>query len=205
MKWEFRHTLTDEAFSNYENLSLNSLCFTKENIGKLEIKFEDFREIKFFNCTFDGTLFDNAFFSKVKFINCVFNNVIFTECNFNYVLFLNSKFTGVSFSALKIENLEIVDSMIQYSTMLNCNIGNSKIDGVKFLDNNERKNIYLNTEFFKCEFIQEQFLDTKFKKCDLRTCKFQEVSINLDDLVGSTLSILNMIEIIRDKGIILED
>ena len=31
------------------------------------------------------------------------------------------------------------------------------------------------------------------------------LDINIDDLIGSKLSILNMIEIVSDKGIILED
>ena len=48
-------------------------------------------------------------------------------------------------------------------------------------------------------------MDTNFNKCDLKTSYFNDISINVDDLITSKLSILNMIEILSDKGIILED
>ena len=44
-----------------------------------------------------------------------------------------------------------------------------------------------------------------FKIQNLKTSHFKEVEINLDDLITSTLSILNIIEITTDKGIILEE
>ena len=56
-----------------------------------------------------------------------------------------------------------------------------------------------------CELINENFIDTNFKNCDLKTSHFKETNINLDDLVSSKLSILNLLEIVNSKGIIIEE
>ena len=44
--WEFRHNLIIEKFADYEDLTLSGITFIKEKIGALEIRFENFNEIK---------------------------------------------------------------------------------------------------------------------------------------------------------------
>ena len=155
--WEFRHNLIIEKFADYEDLTLSGVTFIKEEIGALEIRFENFNEIKFENCHFNKTIFNNVFFSKIKFINCELNNVIFTECNFNYVNFENSKLTDTSFTASKLENIYILETLIQYSKFSTSEIGNSKYDDVKLTENIHYKNKYNNIEFYKCEFNRNKF------------------------------------------------
>ena len=58
MKWDFRHELTLEAFSNYENITLTNVYFQKEQIEKANIRFENFREVCFQNSKFEHVVFD---------------------------------------------------------------------------------------------------------------------------------------------------
>ena len=55
--WEFRHNLIIEKFADYEDLNLSGITFIKEEIGALEIRFENFNEIKFENCHFNKNNF----------------------------------------------------------------------------------------------------------------------------------------------------
>lgn len=205
MNWEFRKDLVEANFLEYESLTLTNLQFTKQDIASLEINFENLKEILFTNCKFMNTIFYNIFFTKVKFINCEFTNVTFSECNLNYVIVNNSKFTNTSFHACEANNIKIEESLIQYSKFTNTKISYSKLDGIHLRENIHQKCKYLEVEFFKCDFEKENICDTPFKKCDLRTSRFNLVTINLDDLISSRLSFMNAIELLGDKGIILED
>lgn len=73
------------------------------------------------------------------------------------------------------------------------------------MENIHRHNKYENIKFYKCNFISDNFIDARFKECDLKTSHFEETKINLDDLITSTLSILNLLEIVNTKGIIIEE
>lgn len=203
--WDFRGELVERDIIDYENYSLNYVLFKKQNVKGLDMRFETFREVCFQNCKLENVIFHNAFMGRVKFLDCELINVSFPESNLSKVVFSNCKLTSVSFFETNMENVEFVECLVQYSKFENCILSNALLDDVRLKENIHRHNKYNDTKFFKCELEGENFIDTIFKNCDLKTSHFKEVSINIDDLVTSTLSILNMIEILRDKGVILED
>ncbi len=205
MKWEFKNNLTEGVYEDYIESNITGVKFQKEIIDKQELKFQTLREVVFQNVKFISVTFNNVFLAKVKFINCEFLNVNIVESNFNKVVFANCKLTNVSFFQNSINEILINESIVQLSKFENEDISNGKFDDVKFKENLYRHNKIINTEFYKCDLIKEMFIDTIFKKCNLKTSHLEEVNINIDDLVGSTLSVLNMIELISGKGIILED
>ena len=205
MNWEFNHVLREEKFENFREMNITGILFNKEILTNEELKFQTLREVCFQNVKFVSCAWDNVFLAKVKFVNCEFLNVNVGESNFNKVEFINCKFTNVSFFEDNLSDLEIKESIMQYSKWENTKIDNSKWDGINLKENIFRHNKFKKMEFYKCEFSLDNFIDTKFIDCDLKTSHFKGVNINIDELVSSKLSILNMIEIVGDKGIILED
>ena len=99
----------------------------------------------------------------------------------------------------------IEECLIEYSKVENSKIDNSNINDTKLMENIHRHNKYTNMKFDRCKLISENFIDTIFKNCDLRTSQFEEVKINLDDLIGSKISLLSLLEIVNSKGIIIEE
>ena len=79
------------------------------------------------------------------------------------------------------------------------------MDDVIFMENIHRHNKYEYINFYKCRFVLDNFIDTNFKECDLKTCHFEDVKINLDEFISSKLSMLNIIELLSSKGIIIEE
>ena len=205
MKWEFKHNLEEGKFEDYRDMNISGVFFQKEILTNEEIKYQTLREVNFQNIKFMGGTFDNCFLAKVKFVNCEFLNVNIIESNFNKVEFINCKFTNVSFFECNISDIEINESIMQYSKWENTKIDNGKWDALSLKENIFRHNKFISVEFYKCDFCLDSFIDTNFKMCDLRTSRFKEININIDEFIGSTLSMLNIIEIVRDKGIILED
>ncbi len=204
MKWSFNASLSEAEFKDWESLSLVNKLFQKEEIADMEINFETFREVHFLNCKFRDVTFNNIFLGKVVFQNCDFLNVNFLESNLSKVRFINSKLTNVSFFESKMEDVEIIEVIIQYSKIENTVINNSLFDDVKLKENIHRHNKYKNVNFYKSDLKLENFIDTKCMECDFKTSHFEEVSINIDDLVTSTLSIINVMDILAYKGINLE-
>ena len=205
MKWEFNHDLKEDILENYEEVNITGICFKNEVLEKKELKFITLREVIFSNCKFVSVIFDNVFLTKVEFRNCEFLNCNFNESNLSKVRFLNTKFTNVSFFEIKGQDTLISEGIMQYSKIENGELDNSKFDGISFRENIFRRNKFNKIEFFKCEFREDKFMDTVCKNNDFRTSHFEGVSINIDDLITSKLSMLNIIEIVTDKGIILED
>lgn len=205
MNWKFNKDLRKELFHYHEDLTLNHLLFENEEIFKEEINFETLREVHFKKCKITNVTFDNTFLGKVLFENCELTNVTFSNCSFSNVMFTNSKLINISFFEDTITNLGIEECILEYSKIENTKIDNSIIDDVKLLENIHRHNKYNQIKFNKCNFIRENIIDTTFKQCDLKTSHFEDTNINLDDLISSTLSILNLLEIINSKGILIEE
>ncbi len=205
MKWEFSRDLVKGNFNDYEDISLTNVMFFKEEVANKTVKFETFREVCFKNCKFSKVSFDNNFMGKVQFLNCEFIDVSFVESNLSKVMFINCKFTDVSFFESTLSDIEIIESLMQYSKIENSTLKDAKLDDVRLNENIHRHNKYHNVIFYKCELVAENFIDTKFGDCDLKTSSFKGVNINLDDLITSKLSMLNIIEILSDKGILIED
>ena len=205
MKWEFNRELTKEQFKNYEELTLSYLMFANEEITDLDIHFETFREVLFKKCKFINVTFDNSFLGKVKFQNCEFTNVTWNECNLNNVFFDNCKLINISIFASTLSNIEILESLLEYSKIENTNLANSLFNDVKLFENIHRHNKYEYIKFDRCQFISDNFIDTNFKECNLKTSHFENIKINLDELITSTLSMLSLLEIVSSKGIIIED
>lgn len=205
MKWEFKGVLREENFDNYESLNFTYLFFQNQNVHNIEINFETLREVKFSNCKFSDVNFNNTFFSHVQFINCEFTNVVFSDVRFSNVIISNSKLTSITFFESVANDLCLEESLIQYSKLENSEINNSIFEDVRFKENLHRKVKYNYTNFDRCELVSEKLIDVPFKSCDLKTSHFKEVSINIDNFITSTLSLLNIIEILGDKGIIIED
>ncbi len=204
MKWEFSGKLLKGNFEEYLETNICNIEFEKENLEKIEVKFQTIREVKFVNCQFKDVNFDNTFLVKVEFINCEFLNTNFIECNFSKVRFINCKLTNASIYETKVSETQFLEGVVQYSKWENIDF-EGKFDRVILRENIYRHSKFINTEFFYCEFSLENFIDTKISKCDLKTCSFKEVNINIDDLIGSKLSVLNLLSLINDKGIIIED
>ncbi len=205
VKWEFSANLLDGVFDDYEEMNVTAIKFSKEVIENKEIKFVTYKEVLYQGCTFENVCFNNDFLGKVKFQNCEFMNVSFLESSFSKVVFSNCKFTNVSFFEMKVDNGLFLECKVQLSKIENSEILNSKFDDVSFTENIHRHNKYNFIDFYKCDFEGENFIDTIFRECDLKTSDFKEVRINIDDLISSTLSMLNVIQILAYKGIIISE
>ena len=204
MKWDFKDNLSIGNFNDYLDMNITKVQFINEEISKIELKFLTLREVLFQNCHFIDVTFDNAFLAKVKFQNCEFINTNILECNINSLTFTNCKLTNVSIFESSLNDTLVEEGIMQYSKITNTNL-TGKLDGLVLRENIFLHNKFSNTEFYKCEFKEDNFIDTKFQNCDLRTSHFKDVSLNVDDLITSKISILNMIDIISSKGIYLED
>lgn len=204
MKWE-NSNLQDLSFKDYEEGKLTNLRFSDEDIDKVTIKFETLRQVSFINCKFQNVNFDNCFLGKVEFINCQFSNVNFSECNMSKVRFDNCKFTSFSVFACKIDEILIFESLMQYSKFENTEINIGKFDDVSFRDNIYRHCKYKGINYYKCDVYLDNYIDVVIRDSDFRTSHFREVKMNIDDLVGSRLSVLNLIELVAYKGVIVED
>ncbi len=205
MKWEFNQELEKEYFKNHENRTLTYLLFEGEEILKEEINFETLREIHFKKCKLNNVTFDNTFLGKVKFENCELNNVSMSNCTISKTIFTNCKLINVSFFEDVINDLVVEESLIEYSKIENSKMNNSLFDDVKLLENIHRHNKYEKINFYKCKFISENLIDAKFKECDLKTSHFEDTNINFDDLITSKLSLLNVLELVNSKGIVVEE
>ena len=205
MRWEFNHELTKKPFARHEELNMTNLLFEEEEIEQLFLNFETIRGTCFKKCKLSSVTIENAFLGKVKFQNCELNNVVFSASSLSQVDFDNSKLINVTFFESTLSDINIIESIIEYSKIENSKMANAKWDDVKLMENIHRHNKYENTEFYKCHFISDNFIDTRLKECDLRTCHFDMVKINLDELITSKLSILNLLELVNDKGIIIEE
>ncbi len=205
MNWTFDHKLEKKEFKDHENITLSYLIFEKEQIAKEYLNLETLREIHFKYCKISNSSFENSFFGKVKLENCELTNVTFSDCNLTNVIFDNCKLMNVTFFESEMNDCHITESLIEYSILENNKINNSILEDVKLRENIHRHNKYEATGFYKCELMNENFIDTKFKNCDLKTSHFQETNIDLNDLISSKLSILNLLEIVNSKGIIIEE
>ena len=204
-------TLREVCFQNvkfvscvWDNVFLAKVRFVNCEFLNTSIVEANFNKVEFVNCKFKDVNFDNTFLVKVEFINCEFLNTNFIECNFSKVRFTNCKLTNASIYETKVSETQFLEGVIQYSKWENIDF-EGKFDRVILRENIYRHSKFINTDFFYCEFSLENFIDTKISKCDLKTCSFKEININIDDLIGSKLSVLNLLSLINDKGIIIED
>lgn len=204
MKWDYNGELSNAKFVDWE-VEATRVLYNDESVSNMDVGFQTFREVCFKSCKLSKVNFNNVYMVKVKFINCELENVNFLESNFSKLEFIGCKFTSVSIFETKLEDVFFNESIIQYSKIENSIISNSLFDDIKFKENLHRKSSYSKTDFYKCELIEENLIDTKFNCCDLKTSIFKSVSLNIDDLITSKLSVLNMIDILSDKGIIIED
>ena len=62
MNWEFNHNLNSGIFNDYLDTDIKYLKFTKENIPKIELKFQNLREVEFSNCKFENVTFYYSIF-----------------------------------------------------------------------------------------------------------------------------------------------
>lgn len=205
MNWKFTHELSKEFFCKHEDITLSYLIFEEEIITKETVNLETIREVYFKKCKLNNVHFNDTFLGKVKFENCELNNVTFSGNSWNNVYFSNCKLIDTSIFECTINNIIIEECLIEYSKIENTKLDNGKIDDTKLMENIHRHNKYIDILFYKCQLISENFIDTNFKNCDLKTSHFEEVKINLDDLIGSKLSLLNLLEIVNSKGIIIEE
>ena len=205
MKWSYSKNLIASSFLEYPDINFTGALYSKEEIKNKNISFDTFREVEFQNCKFDSVTFSNIFLGKIRFINCEFNKVSFLESNLNKVVFQNSKFTSLSIFETKLENVFFTECKIQYSKIENTLIDNSLFENIILIENIERHNKYKKVDFKRCEFNLEQIIDTKYLECDLLSSHFKNVEVDINDFISSKLSVLAMIEILSDKGILLED
>ena len=119
MNLKTNYELKKESFANYEDLALTYIFFEKEDINNIEIKFETFREVEFRRCRLNNVTFSDTFLGKVKFQNCELNNVTFTGSSLSKVVFDNCKLISASFFEANLNDVNIIESLIEYSKIEN--------------------------------------------------------------------------------------
>ena len=134
----------------------------------------NFENIEYMDCCFEGLdltsfNFKNSKFIECKFRNCNLSNSIFLNTTFRDVKFQECKLLGINWSSCQIiSNLDIRDSILDYSVFQDLNLSHSTFKKSSLKDVDFSSSKLSNSDFSSSNLRASSFTGSDLSKCDFR-------------------------------------
>ena len=163
---EKNHQDTEEL---HDNIIANSRIFSGDYTNA------SLRSMKLINCTFKGTIFNDAAVTGSKFENCTFDNCEMDQGDFEYCDFFGCTLTSHLPICISFNNSNFIDTHINGITFTSSTFTNAFFDEVCFSDVTINNCTLEAVSFYHCQFLQtiltnlnldfSEFIDPDFQDC----------------------------------------
>ena len=114
------------------------------------------KELKVYNCDFDGETHNTYVFEMSKFIDTWYSNITFVNCTFNYCDFVDCGFSNVLFLNCDFNHCKFIRSKFKTISFDNCNF-----DQVSMIE----------IDLLRVQFPESKIGDIHFHHCSHKSFK----------------------------------
>jgi uncharacterized protein YjbI with pentapeptide repeats len=182
-----------------DDYCIGNMTFENEKLMGFDISNIEFENVQFIKCDFKKCNFSRSRFYDVDFVNCNISLSDFSKTFLKKIRMLESNAVGGNFIESLIKEVEITNSILDYSNFSNSSFDNCVFDNCKFNESYFAESKIKKLKLTKVTFTGADFFKTSLKGIDLSDCIIDgiKISANFSELKGSKINSQQAIELVR--------